>query len=97
MTGFYSYLQSVLPLNRILVSLAIGVVPMFIVLVAGLNSPFVTAETIACRTFSAFLLTSALCFSLMMTCEEYAIFVTKRELEHFIDDAKFNEELGTRN
>ena len=28
-------------------------------------------------------------FCLMMCCEEYAVFTTKRELEHFIDDATF--------
>ena len=26
-----------------------------------------------------------------MSCEEYAIFTTKRELEHFIDDAQIAE------
>ena len=87
MTGFYGYLESIMPLKRILISLAVGMVPLFIVLISGLNNEFVSGATVASRTFSAFCFTSLTCFILMMSCEEYAIFKTKRELEHFVDDA----------
>lgn len=62
-------------------------VSLFIVLISGLTSDFVRGATIASRTFSAFCFTAAVTFILMMSCEEYAIFKTKRELENFIDDA----------
>lgn len=87
MNGFYHYLESVLPLKRILISLAIGLVSLLIVLYAGLKSDFVSGATVAARTFSAFSFTTLLSFILMMSCEEYAIFKTKRELENFIDEA----------
>ena len=76
-----------MPVKRILISLAVGMIPMFIVLVSGLNNEFISGATVASRTFSAFCFTSLVCFILMMSCEEYAIFKTKRELEHFVDDA----------
>lgn len=66
-------------------------VSLFIVLISGLTSEFVRSETIASRTFSAFCFTGSVAFILMMSCEEYAIFKTKRELEHFIDDATMGE------
>ena len=86
-TGFYNYLESIMPIRRILISVAVGMVPFFIVLISGLTSDFVRGATVASRTFSAFSFTSLTCFILMMSCEEYAIFKTKRELENFIDDA----------
>ena len=91
MTGFYNYLESVMPVKRILISLAVGMVSLVIVLISGLTSDFVRGETVASRTFSAFSFTSLMCFIFLMSCEEYAIFKTKRELEHFIDDAPFEE------
>lgn len=91
MTGFYSWLESVMPIKRILISLAVGMVSFFIVLISGLTSDFVRGETVAARTFSAFSFTSLVSFIFLMSCEEYAIFKTKRELEHFIDDAPFEE------
>lgn len=66
-------------------------VPLFIVLFSGMNSAFVASETVASRTFSAFCFTSLMCFILLMSCEEYAIYKTKRELEHFVDDASVEE------
>ena len=87
MTGFYGYLESIMPIKRIIISLAVGMVALFIVLISGLTSDFVRGETVASRTFSAFSFTSLMTFIFMMSCEEYAIFKTKRELEHFIDDA----------
>ena len=45
----------------------------------------------ASRTFSAFCFTSLASFIFMMSCEEYAIFKTKRELEQLIDDAQVIE------
>lgn len=87
MTGFYNYLETVMPIKRILVSVAIGMIPFCIVLISGLTSDFVRPETVASRTFSAFSFTGLTCFIIMMSCEEFAIFKTKRELEHLIDDA----------
>ena len=87
LTGFYDWLESIMPVKRILISLAVGMVPLFIVLISGLNNRFVSGAEVASRTFSAFCFTSLVCFILMMSCEEYAIFKTKRELEHFVDDA----------
>ena len=91
MTGFYGYLESVMPIKRILISLAVGMVSFFIVLISGLTSDFVREETVASRTFSAFCFTSLASFIFMMSCEEYAIFKTKRELESLIDDAQVTE------
>ena len=88
MTGFYSYLESVMPLKRILISLGVGLLALLIVLFAGLNSDFVRGATVASRTFSAFSFTALACFIFLMSCEEYAIFKTKRELENFIDEEK---------
>lgn len=91
MSGFYGYLESIMPLKRVLISLAVGMVSLFIVLISGLTSEFVRGATIASRTFSAFCFTAAVTFILMMSCEEYAIFKTKRELENFIDDAAYED------
>ncbi len=91
MTGFYGWLESVMPIKRILISLAVGMVSFFIVLISGLTSDFVRGETVASRTFSAFSFTSLTCFIFLMSCEEYAIFKTKRELENFIDEAALEE------
>ena len=87
-TGFYNYLESIMPVKRIVISLAVGMVSLFIVLISGLTSDFVREETVASRTFSAFSFTSLTCFIFLMSCEEYAIFKTKRELEHLIEDAE---------
>lgn len=76
-----------MPLKRIIISLAVGMIPLFIVLWAGSNNRFVDSATVASRTFDAFSFTSLICFIFLMCCEEYAIFKTKRELEHFVDDA----------
>ncbi len=71
--------------------MGIGMVSLFIVLISGLTSDFVPSEAVASRTFSAFSFTSLVCFIFMMSCEEYAIFKTKRELESFIEDATLKE------
>ena len=91
MNGFYNYLEGIMPLKRILISLAVGMVSLFIVLFSGLSSDFVRSETVASRAFSAFSFTGLVCFIIMMSGEEYAIFKTKRELESFIDDAPIAE------
>ena len=90
-TGFYGWLEEIMPVKRILISLAVGMVSLFIVLISGLTSDFVRGETVASRTFSAFSFTSLVSFIFLMSCEEYAIFKTKRELEDFIDSAPFEE------
>lgn len=66
-------------------------VSLFIVLISGLTSDFVRGETVASRTFSAFSFTSLMTFIFLMSCEEYAIFKTKRELENFIDAAPIEQ------
>ena len=91
MTGFYNYLESVMPIKRIVISLSVGIVALFIVLISGLTSDFVREETVASRTFSAFSFTSLTCFIFLMSCEEYAIFKTKRELERLIEDAQMTD------
>ncbi|MBR6888010.1 MAG: hypothetical protein IKN16_06140 [Selenomonadaceae bacterium] len=91
MTGFYGYLESVMPIRQIVISLAVGMVSLFIVLISGLTSDFVRGATVASRTFSAFSFTSLVSFIFLMSCEEYAIFKTKRELESFVDDAPLEE------
>ena len=78
-----------MPVKRVIISLAVGMVSLFIVLISGLTSDFVRSETVASRTFSAFSFTGLTCFIFLMSCEEYAIFKTKRELENFIDEAQF--------
>ena len=85
---FYNYLAQNLPIKRMLVSLAVGMVSLFIVLISGLTSEFVRSETVVSRTFSAFCFTSLVTFILFMSCEEYGIYKTKKELEDFIDDAQ---------
>ena len=91
MTGFYNYLESVMPIKQIIISLTVGMVSLFIVLISGLTSDFVSSATVASRTFSAFCFTGLGSFIFLMCCEEYAIFKTKRELENFVDDAPFED------
>lgn len=86
---FINFLYDIFPLNRILLAAAIGSLAFLIVLAGGLYSEFVTASTVAFRAFYAFTCTSSFAFIFMMICEEFAIFSTKRDLEHFIDDADF--------
>lgn len=80
-----------MPIKRIIISVAVGMVSLFIVLISGLTSDFVRGATVASRTFSAFSFTSLVTFIFLMSCEEYAIFKTKREIENFIDDAPVAE------
>ena len=80
-----------MPIKRIVISLSVGIVALFIVLISGLTSDFVREETVASRTFSAFSFTSLTCFIFLMSCEEYAIFKTKRELERLIEDAQMTD------
>ena len=80
-----------MPIKQMLISVAVGMVSLFIVLISGLTSDFVRSETVASRTFSAFCFTSLVTFIIFMCCEEYAIYKTKKELEHFVDDAPVEE------
>ena len=88
MSEIYSYMEDIMPVKRVMISLAVGIVSFLIVLFSGLSSGFVREETIVSRTFSAFCFTGLASFILMMSGEEYAIYKTKRELENFIDDAQ---------
>ena len=85
-----------MPVKRIVISLAIGMVSLFIVLISGLTSDFVRGGTVASRSFSAFSFTTLVTFILMMSCEEYAIYKTKRELENFVDAAPMEQVEGNR-
>lgn len=80
-----------MPVKRMLLSLAIGMVSLFIVLISGLSSDFVREETIMSRTFSAFWFTTLWSFVFIMLGEEYAIFRTKHEFADFIDSAQIEE------
>ncbi len=91
MTELYDYLEEIMPIKRVLFSLAVGIISLFIVLISGLTSDVVRSETIASRAFSAFSFTALASFILLMSGEEYAIFRTDRELERFIDDAPLAE------
>lgn len=84
---FFDYLRDILPLNRILCSGAIGALSFIIVTAGGLSSDFVSGATVVARACYAFACTAMVTFCIMMCCEEFAIFTTKRELEHFIDAA----------
>ena len=91
MTELYNYLEDIMPIKVVLISLAVGMIALFIVLFSGLTSDFVRSETIASRAFSAFSYTCVISFVLMMIGEEYAIFKSDKELEHLIDDAPIEE------
>lgn len=91
MSEIYSYMEDIMPVKRVMISLAIGMIALFIVWYSGSSSGFVREETLVSRTFSAFCFAGLASFILMMGGEEYAIYQTKRELEHFIDDAQIAE------
>ena len=91
MTGFYSFLETIMPVKRILISLACGMVSLIIVLLAGVSSDFVSSAAVAERSFNAFALTALGCFIFLMSCEEFAIFSTKRELENLVDAAALEQ------
>ena len=91
MTSFYDYLALRMPIKQMLVSVAVGMVALFIVLISGLTSIFVRSETVASRTFSAFCFTTLVTFIIFMCCEEYGVYTTKKELEHFVDSAPETE------
>lgn len=80
-----------MPVQRIIISMAVGMVPMIIVLITGLNNRFISGAEVASRTFSAFCFTGLVCFILMMSCEEYALYKSKKELEQFVDEAGLEE------
>lgn len=78
-----------MPIKQVVISMAVGMVSFFIVLISGLTSDYVSGASVASRSFSAFSFTSLVSFIFLMSCEEYAIYTTKRELEDFIDTAPF--------
>ena len=80
-----------MPIKRVLLSLAVGFVSLFIVIISGLTSEIVRTEIIASRAFSAFSFATLASFIVMMCGEEYAIFKTDRELEKVIDEAQMIE------
>lgn len=88
MSEIYSYIEDIMPVKQVLISLAVGIVSLFIVWYSGTSSGFVREETLLSRTFDAFCFTGLASFILMMSGEEYAIYRSKRELENFIDSAQ---------
>lgn len=91
LSEIYSYMEDIMPVKRVMISLAVGIIALLIVWYSGTSSGFVREETLMSRTFSAFCFAGLASFILMMGGEEYAIYQTKRELEHFIDDAQIAE------
>ena len=90
-TELYHFLEDIMPVKRVLISLAVGIVSLLIVLISGLTSDFVRSETIASRAFSAFSYSTLITFILIMGGEEYAIFRTNKDIENFIDTAQIAE------
>ena len=90
-TELYDFLEDIMPVKRVLLALAVGIVSLLIVLISGLTSDFVRSETIASRAFSAFSYSTLITFILIMGGEEYAIFRTDKDLENFIDTAQIVE------
>jgi len=88
LSEIYSYIEDIMPVKQVLISLAVGIVSLFIVWYSGSSSGFVREETLLSRTFDAFCFTGLASFILMMGGEEYAIYRSKRELENFIDSAQ---------
>ena len=88
LSEIYSYIEDIMPVKRVLISLAVGIIALFIVWYSGSSSGFVREETLLSRTFDAFCFTGLASFILMMSGEEYAIYKSKRELENFIDSAQ---------
>ena len=91
MNGFYSWLSGVIPLTRILISLAVALIFGSVVVYAGMNSDFVLFGTVLERGFNAFSFSGLVTFIGLMSVEEYAIWKTKRELERFIESAQLSE------
>lgn len=91
LSDIYSYMEDIMPVKRVLISLAVGIISLMTVWFSGQASGFVRQETLFARSFSAFCFSALATFILMMSCEEYAIYKTKRELEHFIDEAQIEE------
>lgn len=91
MNGFYSWLSEVIPLTRILISLAVALIFGSVVVYAGLNSDFVLFGTVLERGFNAFSFSGLVTFIGLMSVEEYAIWKTKRELERFVESAQLSE------
>ena len=91
MAEIYNFLEDIVPIKRMLISLAVGIISLLIVLISGLSSDFVRPEIIASRAFSAFSFSALACFIILMSGEEYAIFRTNKELEDFVDDAQIIE------
>lgn len=91
MSDIYSYMEDIMPVKRVLISLTVGIISLMTVCFSGLTSGFVRQETLFARSFSAFCFSALATFILLMSCEEYAIYKTKRELQLFIDQAQIVE------
>ena len=88
MNGLYKYLEEKVPVERILISLAVGAAGFGIVLYSGLTSEYVSAAKVASRAISALGFCVLLTFIVQMSLEEYALYKIKRYLTKFIEDAR---------
>lgn len=88
MNGLYKYLEEKVPVERILISCAVGAAAFVIVLYSGLTSEYVSAATVASRAISALALCVLLTFIVQMSLEEYALLKIKRDLTKFIEEAR---------
>ena len=91
MNDLYIFLSDLMPIKRVLISLAIGISALLIVFISGLTSEVVRTQIIAYRAFYAFSFFTLTSFILFMCGEEYAIFINNRNYERFIDDAKLED------
>ena len=89
MTDLYKYLSELMPIKRVMISLAMGILSMIIVIVSGKTN--VRLEILVSRVITAFSYSTMASFIAMMSCEELAIMKTEREYERFIDEAKIEE------
>lgn len=91
MNDLYIFLADIMPIKRVLISLAVGICALLIVFISGLTSEVVRTQIIAYRALYAFSFFTLTSFILFMCGEEYAIFTNNRDYERFIDDAKLED------
>jgi len=91
LTDIYLYLADLIPIKRVLSSLAVGIFSFAIVLISALTNDGVRSEIIASRAFSAFAFASLTCFIILMGVEEFAIFKTNSNLNRFITSASLED------
>lgn len=83
-----NFLDSLLPLHIIIVSLSAGVISLVIVLLSGLSGDNVSTSAVIGRSLYAFAFVGLVNFIVIMSIEEYALWRTNRELEEIIEKAQ---------